>query len=271
MASSASRRSPCSPGFTVRRRLVCLAAVAGCPSAAVEPSGERNTEPSYFQRVLQNAFLDTLDASLRAEKVQIQERTEQVRREGCPPLRVTIDGEAVDFPHAYASIDEETRDLELSVLSGDITSCNGIRLPTTGRNSGLISFLEAHSTDRSWTRPKSVMVEEVRLNYLLRAQRFSSVGWRGSTQLYQSGTSDPAPVLLSESVNEDVLEVCIPPLKLENTAWKGRSRERKLRRRRRLRGPGSEVRCRWIPAFGRDHLRIAAESPTASLRGLGLV
>lgn len=206
----------------MRRRLVCLVLLAGCPSTADEPPEQSASESSYFQRVLQDALQETLHASLRAENVELQDRTEQVRQEGCPALRVTIDEEEVDFPHAYASIDEETGTLEVSVLNGDITSCNGIRLPTKGRNSGLISFREAHSTGSNWTRPKSVIVEELRLKYLLRAQRFSSVKWRGGRQLYQPLGSDSPPVLLSESLTEDVLEVCIPPLKLENTAWKGK-------------------------------------------------
>lgn len=183
----------------MRRRIQWLLVLCGCPTTAPPPPSDAATANP------------AVSATVGA-----------VRAEDCPPLRVTIDGSRVDFPYAYASIDEDRQQLELSILSGEVVSCNGIRLPARARNVGLMPFREAHSTDKNWEPPEAGQEEEITLSYFVRHQLFGELDWRGGGHSYQLSDADADPVMLSESLDEEVVEVCIPPRKLENKAWKGK-------------------------------------------------
>ena len=201
-----------------------LLALSACPTAPEEPiEVDADGESSYFQDYLRNVFFRALGEELVEKDDKIKARAKRVRERGeCPPLRVTVDGEEVNFPYAYASLDEENERLELSVLDGDIVSCNGIRLPAAGRNDGLISFRDAYARDKTWTAPESVIVEEIQLAYAYRGQRFSSLKWRGGSVLFQNSTPESQPVLLSDSISDDIIEVCIPPQRIKSRFRKGR-------------------------------------------------
>lgn len=201
-----------------------LVFVPACPTPAEAPEeDDAAANESYFQRLVRTAFVHVLGEGLQAQDDEIKAHAERVREgDACPPLRITIDGEEVEFPYAYASVDEDDESLKLSLLDGDIVSCNGIRLPTVGRNSGLISFRETYASDDDWTPPESVTVEEIELDYLPRLQRFRSLDWRGGKILFQEQTPESQPVLLSGSVSGDTVEACLPPLRVENTRWKGK-------------------------------------------------
>ncbi len=198
--------------------------LTACP-ASPEDRNDANAaaQGSYFENLVQTAFVHVLAEGLQEQDDEIKAHAEHVREsDACPPLRVTIDGAEVDFPYAYASVDEDDGSLKISLLDGDIVSCNGIRLPTVGRNRGLISFREAYASDENWARPESVIVEEIELDYLPRRQRFRSFGWRGGRILFHEQPPESQPVLLSESVSGDTVEACLPQLRVENTLWKGK-------------------------------------------------
>ena len=183
----------------MRSYALLLAVLCGCPSATAPTSSDAT------------AAGPAASPSLGAAGT-----------EDCPPLRVTIDGQPVEFPLAYASVGGDPQQLELSILSGDIVSCNGIRLPARARNVGLMPFREAYSTDASWEPPESGQEEEVTLSYFVRQHLFGELDWRGGGHSYQLSDADADPVMLSDSLDGEVVEVCIPRRKIENKAWRGK-------------------------------------------------
>ncbi|MEM6295049.1 MAG: hypothetical protein AAGA54_27505 [Myxococcota bacterium] len=198
--------------------------MAACSSTPENPAATADAaEVSYFDAFRRAAFFHSLGEGLQEQDEQVKLHAETVRRGGaCPPLRITVDGDEVDFPYVYASLDGDDGSMKFSLFDGELVSCNGVRLPTTGRNSGLISFREAYASDDNWTAPDSVVVEEVELDYLPRQQRFRSLSWRGGSIQFHEEPPEAQPVLLSDSASGDTVEVCLPPLRVENTFWKGK-------------------------------------------------
>ena len=185
----------------MRKAIFAASLLLGCasekPSPGATEDNSSNEVDSYFGQLVLEGMNAALTHQHEANLGKEEARLKSVREAECPPLEITIDGKQVEFPYAFAVIDEETRLLRITVRDEDVMTCNGARLPD-----GWVR-VSMYYDDDDWRPPKFVKAEAVELGYRIETGKFTSMRWG-------SGFGRVHPVMISERLSGDTVEVCIP-------------------------------------------------------------